>query len=57
MTIWGAVGNFEEEVKGSLEVGKVADFILLDRDIMTISEKDILGAKVLSTYVAGEKVY
>lgn len=57
MTIWGAVGNFEEEMKGSLEVGKVADFVILDRDLMTVSEKDVLGTEVLSTFVNGEKVY
>ncbi|NND93836.1 MAG: amidohydrolase family protein, partial [Flavobacteriales bacterium] len=57
MTIWGAVGNFEEERKGSLEIGKEADFVILDRDIMSSSENEILKTKVLGTYVAGEKVY
>lgn len=57
MTIWGAMGNFEEADKGSLEAGKWADFVILDRDIMRISEKDILDAKVIGTYIAGEKVY
>lgn len=57
MTIWGAIGNFEEEKKGSLEKGKFADFVILDRDIMSISEKDILDTKVVATYLGGEKVY
>lgn len=57
MTIWGAIGNFEESRKGSLEVGKVADFVILDRDIMTVSETEVLKAKVMATYLGGEKVY
>ena len=57
MTIWGAIGNFEEDKKGSLEPGKFADFVILDRDIMTCPEKEVLKTKVLATYVGGEKVY
>jgi predicted amidohydrolase YtcJ len=57
MTLWGAVGNFEEKTKGSLEVGKVADFVILDRDLMKAPEGDILKTKVLKTYIAGEKVH
>jgi len=57
MTIWGAMGNFEEAKKGSLEVGKYADFVILDRDIMKCDEKDILKTRVKSTYEAGQKVY
>jgi cytosine/adenosine deaminase-related metal-dependent hydrolase len=36
MTIWAAYANFEEKEKGSLEKGKLADFVVLDKDIMTI---------------------
>jgi predicted amidohydrolase YtcJ len=57
MTIWAAYANFEETEKGSLEKGKVADFIILDRDLMKCGEKEILGAKVLATYINGEKVF
>ncbi len=57
MTIWAAKGNFEEKEKGSLEVGKFADFIILDRDIIKATPADLLKTKVLSTYVNGEKVY
>jgi len=42
MTIWGAYANFEEKEKGSIEVVKVADFIILDRDIIKVSEKEYL---------------
>jgi predicted amidohydrolase YtcJ len=57
MTIWAARSNFEEKEKGSLEVGKFADFIILDQDLMKISDTDILKASVLSTFVGGEKVF
>jgi hypothetical protein len=57
MTIWAAKASFEENLKGSLEQGKYADFIVLDRDIMTADEKSVPGTKVLMTFLAGEKVY
>ncbi len=57
MTIWAAYSNFEENEKGSIEAGKVADFVLLDQDVMTIPENDIPNVKVLATYINGEKVY
>ncbi|MGZ3924250.1 MAG: amidohydrolase [Flavisolibacter sp.] len=57
MTIWAAKANFEEKEKGSLEKGKFADFVILDKDIMTIDSKDILSTSVLATYINGENVY
>jgi predicted amidohydrolase YtcJ len=56
-TIWAAYANFEEKQKGSLEVGKVADFVILEKDIMTAKPEELRNVKVLSTYVNGEKVY
>ncbi|MGB1042786.1 MAG: amidohydrolase [Tenacibaculum sp.] len=56
MTIWNAYANFEENEKGSIEVGKFADFIILDNDIMTVGGAKIPHTKVLATYVNGEKV-
>ena len=56
MTIWAAYSNFEEEEKGSIEVGKMADFIILEKNIMEVSESEIPTIKVLKTYVNGEKV-
>ena len=43
MTIWAAYGAFEENEKGSLEAGKFADFVVLEKDIMTIPEKELFG--------------
>ena len=57
MTIWAAKAAFEEKQKGSLEKYKLADFVILDRDIMTCPIKDVLQTKVLATYINGEKVF
>lgn len=57
MTIWAAKANFEEDEKGTIEPGKFADFVLLDRDIMEVPMKEALEAKVKATYVGGEKVF
>ena len=57
MTIWAAKANFEEEEKGSLEKGKLADFVILDHDILKSTPQNILKTKVLKTYLNGEKVY
>lgn len=57
MTINGAYTTFEENKKGSLEVGKYADLAVLSDDLMTISEENIPGIKVLATMVGGQFVY
>jgi predicted amidohydrolase YtcJ len=57
MTLWAAKGSFEEQVKGSLERGKWADFVVLNQDILQVKEADILKTEVLSTYLNGEPVY
>jgi predicted amidohydrolase YtcJ len=57
MTIWGAYANFEEDEKGSIEVGKNADFIMLDRDIIKVSERKILKARIVATILNGNVVY
>ncbi|MBV1922401.1 MAG: amidohydrolase [Flavobacteriaceae bacterium] len=56
MTIWAAYANFEEDEKGSIEVGKFADFVILNSDIMTISAKALPKVKVEATYINGVKV-
>ncbi|PIP54918.1 MAG: amidohydrolase [Bacteroidetes bacterium CG23_combo_of_CG06-09_8_20_14_all_32_9] len=57
MTIWAAYANFEETKKGSIEEGKCADFVILDKDIMQVPFKKILDTKVLKTFIAGERIY
>lgn len=57
MTIWAAKGSFEEDIKGSIEPGKFADFVILEKDIMTINQAEIPGIKVLKTYLNGELVF
>ena len=57
MTIWAARSNFEEKEKGSLEAGKLADFVILDKDIMKTPDSELLQVNVLNTFVGGEKVY
>ncbi|MFD0962651.1 amidohydrolase [Pseudofulvibacter geojedonensis] len=57
MTIWAAHSNFEEQEKGSIEIGKFADFVILDRDIMTVDINEVPEAKVLKTFIGGELVY
>ncbi|GAB3812960.1 hypothetical protein GCM10028895_04510 [Pontibacter rugosus] len=57
ITIWAAKSNFEEGEKGSIEAGKFADFILVDRDLMTVEPSEMRATQVLSTYVNGKLVY
>lgn len=57
MTIWNAIANFEEKFKGSIEVGKVADMVLVDRDIMKCDEAAILGSSVEVLLLGGSVVY
>lgn len=53
MTIWGAKATGEEAVKGSIEAGKAADFIVTDRDFMTVPEREVPNTKVTATYLNG----
>jgi predicted amidohydrolase YtcJ len=55
MTIWAAKAGFMENEIGSLEGGKKADFIMLDKDLMKVNEQDILKVKVKATYLNGKK--
>ena len=57
MTIWAAKGYFAEGRKGSIEVGKEADFVILSDDIMTIGYEKIPEIKVVNTFINGEMVY
>ena len=57
MTIWAAYANFEDTVKGSIEMGKFAYFTVLEEDIVTIPQESIPGIKVLATFIDGVRVY
>lgn len=57
MTIWSAYANFEEKERGSIEKGKMADFVILEDDIMTAPKEKLRNVKVMQTFVGGEKVY
>ncbi|UII24435.1 amidohydrolase [Fulvivirga maritima] len=56
-TLNAAYGAFEEDIKGSIEVGKLADFTVFSKDIMTVPEKDILSVQVMMTIFGGQLVY
>ena len=56
MTIWAAYSNFEEHEKGSIEVGKFADFTVLSDDLMQVPEEEIPNIKAEQTYIGGKKV-
>lgn len=57
MTIWAAFSNFEENEKGSIEAGKMADFVVVEKDLMTAPKTELRNLKVLHTFVGGEQVY
>ena len=56
-TKWVAYGQYEEDIKGTLEAGKLADFVIIDRDVMTCPEEDMMSIQALKTVVGGEVVY
>jgi predicted amidohydrolase YtcJ len=57
MTLWPAYAGFQEGELGSLSVGKRADFVILDRDIMRVPAELVLGTRVRSTWLGGREVY
>ncbi len=57
MTIWAAKSGFEEHLKGSIEKGKLADFVVLDTDLMKAKTEMIPNTQVLSTFISGEQVF
>ena len=57
MTTWAAKSSFEESEKGQLVPGMLADFVILNTDLMTASPEEVLNAKIESTWSAGEKVF
>jgi predicted amidohydrolase YtcJ len=57
MTIWPAWQHFEEKTKGSIEVGKLADFVILSENPLTIPEDDLADIKVLETIKEDKSIY
>ena len=57
MTFWNAMATFTEKDLGSLEPGKRADFVVLDRDLSTTPEPELPQTKVIATFINGEQVY
>jgi predicted amidohydrolase YtcJ len=57
MTAWAAYGNFEEKEKGSIGPGKLADFVVLDADIMKAPAANLRTVKVIQTFIGGKEVY
>jgi predicted amidohydrolase YtcJ len=57
MTRWAAYACFEDQLRGSISPGKQADFVILDRDIMTAPNTELRQTKVKQTWIGGERVY
>lgn len=57
MTLWASYANFEEEIKGSIEVGKYADMVILKQDIMNLDIHKVPQVEVIATIVNGDMVY
>ncbi|GAB3906127.1 amidohydrolase [Larkinella knui] len=57
MTSWAAYANFEDHLRGSIEAGKQADFVVLQQDIMKIPAAQLRDVKVVQTWVGGEKLF
>jgi predicted amidohydrolase YtcJ len=57
MTIWAAESNFEEKVKGSIEIGKFADFVIVEDDLATMDEKQVPYVRVRYTIIDGKIVF
>lgn len=57
MTLWAAYAGFQESSLGSISVGKYADFVVLDQDIMRVPAELVLKTRVLQTWVGGRQVY
>ena len=56
-TKWAAYSVFEEDIKGTIEVGKLADLTIFSKDLMIVPEEEIMSSEVLMTIVDGRVVY
>ena len=57
MTTWAAHAGFEEKRKGQIKPGMLADFVVLDTDLLTAPKEALRGAQVLQTWIGGERVF
>ena len=57
MTTWAAHAAFEEKRKGQIKPGMLADFVVLDTDLLTAPKENLRGAQVLQTWIGGERVF
>jgi predicted amidohydrolase YtcJ len=57
ITDWAAYQAFEENLKGTLKAGKLADFVILDRNPLKIDPMDLASLKVMSTIKEGKTIY
>ena len=57
MTLDPAYASFSEDILGSITPGKLADFVVLSADIMTIPPKELLTTRVIATVIDGKPVY
>ncbi|WP_321392662.1 amidohydrolase [Emcibacter sp.] len=57
LTIWPAIAAFQEDVRGSIEVGKLADLTVLTKDLMTEPEENLMSSSTVMTIVAGTIVF
>ena len=53
----GAYAGFEEDIKGSLAPGKLADFIVVDRDVLSVPTDELKDVEVLQSWVGGQQIY
>ena len=56
-TKWAAFSVFEEDIKGTIEIGKLADLTIFSKDLMTIPEEEIMSSEVVMTIVGGQITY
>ena len=56
-TIWPAFAAFQEDIKGTIEVGKLADLTVFSKDIMRVPEEEIIKTQAVMTIVNGQIVF
>ncbi|MCF6171238.1 MAG: amidohydrolase [Bacteroidales bacterium] len=57
ITIWPAMGSFDEKNRGSIEAGKFADFVILDKDLLSVPADKLPTVRIMATYLSGKQVF